>query len=77
MINVFCRFGNSTTGMPDSHTFRLVNGTHQPCAHHQREPVGQAVAPGGRQRRNYPVTDGARSAPTPRNGPEPARLAVP
>jgi hypothetical protein len=26
VINVFCRFGNSTTGMPDSHTFRLVNG---------------------------------------------------
>ena len=25
-INVFCRFGNSTSGMPDSHTFRLVNG---------------------------------------------------
>ncbi len=27
VINVFCRFGNSTTGMPDSHTFRLVDGT--------------------------------------------------
>jgi hypothetical protein len=27
VINVYCRFGNSTTGMPDSHTFRLVNGT--------------------------------------------------
>jgi hypothetical protein len=26
VINVFCRFGNSTTGMPDSHTFRLVGG---------------------------------------------------
>ena len=26
VINVYCRFGNSTTGMPDSHTFRLVNG---------------------------------------------------
>ena len=26
IINVFCRFGNSSTGMPDSHTFRLVNG---------------------------------------------------
>lgn len=25
VINVFCRFGNSTTGMPDSHTFRLVD----------------------------------------------------
>ena len=26
VINVFCRFGNSSSGMPDSHTFRLVNG---------------------------------------------------
>ncbi len=26
VINVFCRFGNSTTGMPDSHTFRIVGG---------------------------------------------------
>jgi hypothetical protein len=26
VINVFCRFGNSSTGMPDSHTFRLVDG---------------------------------------------------
>ncbi len=26
VINVYCRFGNSTTGMPDSHTFRLVDG---------------------------------------------------
>jgi hypothetical protein len=26
VINVYCRFGNSTTGMPDSHTFRLENG---------------------------------------------------
>jgi hypothetical protein len=26
VINIFCRFGNSTSGMPDSHTFRFVNG---------------------------------------------------
>jgi hypothetical protein len=26
VINVFCRFGSSTTGMPDSHTFRVVDG---------------------------------------------------
>lgn len=26
VVNVFCRFGNSTTGMPDSHTFRYVDG---------------------------------------------------
>jgi len=26
VINIFCRFGNSETGMPDSHTFRFVNG---------------------------------------------------
>ena len=27
-VNVFCRFGNAT-GMPDSHTFRLVNGRYR------------------------------------------------
>lgn len=26
VVNIYCRFGNSTSGMPDSHTFRLVNG---------------------------------------------------
>lgn len=26
VINVYCRFGNSSTGMPDSHTFRVVDG---------------------------------------------------
>ncbi|MEJ2109837.1 MAG: hypothetical protein P8Z37_07980 [Acidobacteriota bacterium] len=26
-VNVFCRFGTST-GMPDSHMFRLVNGRY-------------------------------------------------
>ncbi len=26
VINVYCRFGNSTTGMPDSHTFKMVKG---------------------------------------------------
>ncbi len=26
VVNIFCRFGNSVSGMPDSHTFRLVNG---------------------------------------------------
>ncbi len=26
VINVFCRFGNSTSGMPDSHTFRVIGG---------------------------------------------------
>jgi hypothetical protein len=25
VINVFCRFGNSTSGMPDSHTFRYID----------------------------------------------------
>jgi hypothetical protein len=27
-VNIFCRFGNST-GMPDSHLFRLVNGKYR------------------------------------------------
>ncbi|MEP7245126.1 MAG: hypothetical protein ABI885_15815 [Gammaproteobacteria bacterium] len=26
VVNIFCRFGSSQTGMPDSHTFRLVKG---------------------------------------------------
>jgi hypothetical protein len=28
-VNVFCRFGDSAKGMPDSHTFRLVNGRYR------------------------------------------------
>jgi len=28
-VNVFCRFVDSTNGMPDSHTFRLVNGKYR------------------------------------------------
>jgi hypothetical protein len=26
VINIFCRFGNSASGMPDSHTFRFIDG---------------------------------------------------
>jgi len=26
VINIYCRFGNSTSGMPDSHTFRFIDG---------------------------------------------------
>ena len=28
-VNVFCRFGDSKEGMPDSHMFRLVNGRYR------------------------------------------------
>lgn len=28
-VNVFCRFGDSKTGMPDSHMLRLVNGRYR------------------------------------------------
>ncbi|MBN1568554.1 MAG: hypothetical protein JXA73_11965 [Acidobacteria bacterium] len=28
-VNVFCRFGNSKNGMPDSHLFRLINGKYR------------------------------------------------
>ena len=28
-VNVFCRFGDSREGMPDSHLFRLVNGRYR------------------------------------------------
>jgi len=26
VINIYCRFGNSVSGMPDSHTFRFIDG---------------------------------------------------
>jgi hypothetical protein len=26
VVNIFCRFGNSTSGMPDSHMFKYING---------------------------------------------------
>ena len=26
VVQIYCRFGNSTTGMPDSHMFKFVNG---------------------------------------------------
>ncbi len=26
MVQVFCRFGNSTNGMPDSHMFKYISG---------------------------------------------------
>ncbi len=29
VVNVFCRFGDSSKGMPDSHMFRLVNGRYR------------------------------------------------
>lgn len=29
VVNIFCRFGNSSTGMPDSHTFRYVRGKYR------------------------------------------------
>lgn len=29
VVQVFCRFGNSTTGMPDSHMFRYVGGKYR------------------------------------------------
>lgn len=29
VVNVFCRFGNSENGMPDSHTFKLIDGEYR------------------------------------------------
>jgi hypothetical protein len=29
VANVFCRFADSATGMPDAHTFRLVAGRYR------------------------------------------------
>ncbi len=57
VINVFCRFGDSKTGMPDTHTFRYVNGkiyavhtlsvnlTSNPSP--QADDEGGMVRPGG------------------------------
>ena len=29
VVNIYCRFGNSTNGMPDSHLFKYVNGKYR------------------------------------------------
>ncbi len=29
VVQIFCRFGNSTSGMPDSHMFKYVNGKYR------------------------------------------------
>ena len=53
VINVFCRFGNSTSGMPDSHTFRYVDGkihaVHTLSVNLRRR---RALAPGQRRRQH-------------------------
>lgn len=44
VINVFCRFGNSTSGMPDSHTFRYVDD-HLRNIHTLSVNMGQMPSP--------------------------------
>jgi hypothetical protein len=55
VINVFCRFGNSTSGMPDSHSFRYVDGkihgVHTLSVNLTSTPSPQANDEGGMVRR--------------------------
>jgi hypothetical protein len=56
VINVFCRFGNSTSGMPDSHSFRFVDGkiraVHTLSVNLGGPPSPQATDEGGIVGRN-------------------------
>jgi hypothetical protein len=44
VINIFCRFGNSTSGMPDAHTFRFIDGKIR-GAHTLSVNLGTAPSP--------------------------------
>lgn len=44
VINVFCRFGNSTSGMPDSHSFRFIDGRIR-AVHTLSVNMGQMPSP--------------------------------
>lgn len=44
VINIFCRFGNSTSGMPDSHTFRFIDGKIR-AVHTLSVNLGQMPSP--------------------------------
>jgi hypothetical protein len=59
VVNIFCRFGNSTSGMPDSHTFRFVNGkfryVHTISVNLSNNPSPQADDNGGIIRQQQPA----------------------
>jgi hypothetical protein len=63
VVNVFCRFGNSQTGLPDSHTFMFVNGkyrwVHTLNAQPDPPPGGEPAAAPPAQR----AAPGATAAP--------------
>ncbi len=44
VINIFCRFSNSTSGMPDSHSFRFIDGKIR-GAHTLSVNLGTAPSP--------------------------------
>jgi len=44
VINIFCRFGNSTSGMPDSHSFRFIDGKIR-AVHTLSVNMGQMPSP--------------------------------
>ena len=56
VINIFCRFGNSASGMPDSHSFRFVDGkihaVHTLSVNLGGPPSPQAADDGGIIRTN-------------------------
>ena len=58
VINVFCRFGDSKTGMPDSHTFRYIGGkiyaVHTLSVNLSSNPSPQADDNGGMVRPGGP-----------------------
>ena len=59
VINVFCRFGDSKSGMPDSHTFRYVGGkihaVHTLSVNLTANPSPQADDEGGMVRPPVPA----------------------
>ena len=64
VINVFCRFGDSRSGMPDSHTFRYVGGkihaVHTLSVNLTANPSPQADDEGGMVRPPAPDASPAR-----------------
>lgn len=67
VINVFCRFGDSRTGMPDSHTFRYVDGkihaVHTLSVNLTDRPSPQAADDGSIVRPPAPAGGAAPKAP--------------
>ena len=57
VVNVFCRFGDSKTGMPDSHTFHFVNGKFR-FVHTLSVQLNKGAKPGSREGSARSSSDG-------------------